>query len=66
MGTTGRKWTTSRERCEKHIEKERKRREIKQTVNLMYAQGYTLGQIAEKLNIPEGAARNYISVNGGF
>lgn len=65
-GTKGKAWSTSRERCEAHIEKERKRIELKRNANLMYANGHSIGYIANKLKVPEGTIRILVSVNGGF
>ena len=53
-------------RARKTIEKERKRIEMKQKANQLYAQGYSPAKIADILGVTEGTVRLMISVNGGF
>lgn len=48
------------------VKKEQERIEMKQRANQLRAQGYSISDIANLLEVSEGAIHRMISVNGGF
>lgn len=48
------------------VKKEQERIEMKQRANQLRAQGYSIADIANLLEVSEGAIHRMVSVNGGF
>lgn len=59
-------WTTAEDRARRAIAKEQILRDKKQKAVLMHADGYSVNEIAQFLDVSEGTVRNFLSVNGGY